>query len=78
MGNAVFDVDGMTTSIVAVVLDRGQVGYAFNATGPYACGVDMQERFITRVADGTPNRPDTPGIGVERHPALHALMREMA
>jgi len=78
MRNAVFDFDEITTSIVAVVLDTSQVGYGFNSTGRYACGVNMRERFIPRVADGTLNRPDRPGIGFERHPALYALMREMA
>ena len=30
------------------------------------------------VRDGTLPLPDCPGIGFERQPALHALMRELA
>ena len=42
----------------------------FGAFGGYADGMV--------VTDGTLNRPDAPGIGFERQPALHALMQEMA
>lgn len=67
---AVSDFHEMTTPIMAVVLDTRHVGHACNSAGRYACGM--------AVADGTLNRPDTPGTGFERHPASYALMREMA
>ncbi len=54
MRNAAFDFSEMTTSIVAVVLDSGHVGYAFNSTGRYACGAAMRERFIPRVLAAPP------------------------
>lgn len=42
----------------------------FGAFGGYAEGM--------AVTDGTLNLPDAPGIGFERQPALHALMKELA
>ena len=42
----------------------------FGAFGGYADGMS--------VTDGRLNRPDVPGIGFERQPALYALLRELA
>ncbi len=42
----------------------------FGQFGGYAEGMAVE--------NGTLNRPDTPGIGFEKQPALHALMQEMA
>ena len=57
--NAVFDFSQMTTSIVAVITDVVRdgapvVGYAFNSTGRYACGAQMRDRLIPRLAAAEP------------------------
>ncbi len=57
--NAVFDFSQMTTSIVAVITDVVRdgapvVGYAFNSTGRYACGAQMRNRLIPRLAAADP------------------------
>ena len=57
--NAVFDFSQMTTSIVAVITDVVRdgapvVGYAFNSTGRYACGAQMRNRLIPRLAKAEP------------------------
>jgi len=58
--NAVFDFSQMTTSIVAVITDVVRagapvVGYAFNSTGRYACGAQMRNRLIPRLAKAEPS-----------------------
>ncbi|HEV7266707.1 MAG TPA: enolase C-terminal domain-like protein [Falsiroseomonas sp.] len=60
MRNAVFDFSEMTTSVVAVITDRLRdgrrvVGFAFNATGRYACGEPMRTRFIPRLLAAAPD-----------------------
>jgi hypothetical protein len=55
ISNSVFDFSEMTTSVVAVITDvkrdgRPVAGFAFNSTGRYACGAQMRDRFIPRLA----------------------------
>ena len=60
LANSSFDFSEMTTSVVAVITDVVRsgspvVGYAFNSTGRYACGAQMRERFIPRLACADPD-----------------------
>jgi L-alanine-DL-glutamate epimerase-like enolase superfamily enzyme len=53
--NSSMSLSEMTTSVVAVVTDvvrngKPVVGYAFNSTGRYACGAQMRDRLIPRLA----------------------------
>jgi L-alanine-DL-glutamate epimerase-like enolase superfamily enzyme len=60
LANSGFDFSEMTTSVVAVITDVVRdgapvVGFAFNSTGRYACGAQMRERFIPRLARADPD-----------------------
>src|SRR4051795_8474768 len=57
--NSGFDFSEMTTSVVAVITDvirdgRPVAGFAFNATGRYACGAQMRARFVPRLLKAEP------------------------
>jgi D(-)-tartrate dehydratase len=60
LANSSIDFSEMTTSVVAVITDvvRGGkpvCGFAFNSTGRYACGAQMQARFIPRILKAPPD-----------------------
>jgi L-alanine-DL-glutamate epimerase-like enolase superfamily enzyme len=60
LANSSFDFTEMTTSVVAVITDivrngKPVCGFAFNATGRYACGAQMRARFIPRILTAEPD-----------------------
>ena len=79
--NAVFDFSEMTTSVVAVITDvvregRHVVGYAFNSTGRYACGAQMQARFILRILAAKPETlANAAGDNLDPEKILACLMQ---
>ena len=79
--NAVFDFSEMTTSVVAVVTDvvrdgKSVAGYAFNSTGRYACGAQMQARFVPRILAAKPESlVNAAGDNLDPEKILAAMMQ---
>jgi L-alanine-DL-glutamate epimerase-like enolase superfamily enzyme len=79
--NAVFDFSQMTTSIVAVITDVVRdgapvVGYAFNSTGRYACGAQMRDRLIPRLAKAGPESLlNAAGDNIDPEKALAVMLQ---
>src|SRR6202795_2926739 len=81
LANSSFDFSEMTTSVVAVITDvvrdgRPVVGFAFNATGRYACGAQMRARFIPRILAAKPGTLlDATGTNLDPEKILAAMMQ---
>ena len=54
MRNASIGFGAMTASALALVSDRGPVGYAFDSIGRYGKGALLRERFIPRLLQAKP------------------------
>src|SRR6185436_17156711 len=54
MRNAAIAFDAMSASAVAIVSDRGPIGYAFDSIGRYGKGALLRERFIPRLLAAKP------------------------
>src|SRR4051812_5919145 len=54
MRNASIGFGAMTASALALVSDRGSIGYAFDSIGRYGKGALLRERFIPRLLAAKP------------------------
>lgn len=61
MRNAAIAFDAMTASAVAIVSDRGIIGYAFDSIGRYGKGALLRERFFPRLS-GREDLVDREGV----------------